>query len=152
MWHAVISSGGGFGPVVDGFGLCNWMLSPPSSALSRFKTGSIGATRFARSRGRQSRLDLSLAQVIACLPTAGISDLLVGQARPRRRVVGFVQLHVPAPQEARRNNHGMGTSVWGTDTGKFYSESVHVDLWLPAVERQSSSVLLTVACLIALAN
>jgi len=120
MWHAVISSGGGFGPVVDGFGLCNWMLSPPSSALSRFKTDSIGATRFARSRGRQSRLDLSLAQVIACLPTAGISDLLVGQARPRRRVVGFVQLHVPAPQEARRNNHGMGTSVWGTDTGKFY--------------------------------
>jgi len=32
------------------------------------------------------------------------------------------------------------------------SESVYVDLWLPAVERQSSSVLLTVACLIALAN
>src|SRR6266436_7086141 len=28
MWHAVNSSGGGFGPVVDGLGLCSWMFPP----------------------------------------------------------------------------------------------------------------------------
>jgi len=63
-----------------------------------------------------------------------------------------VQLDVAARQEARLNNHAVYTSEWGTDTLEFYPESVHADPWLPAVERQSSSVLLTVACLIALAN
>ena len=28
MWHAVNSSGGGLGPVVDGFGLWSWMFPP----------------------------------------------------------------------------------------------------------------------------
>jgi len=63
-----------------------------------------------------------------------------------------VQLDVPARQEARLNNHAVYTSEWGTDTLEFYPEPVHVDAWLPAAERQSSSALLTVACLIALAN
>src|SRR5258708_32858908 len=75
-------------------------------------------------RSFQTKSGRSGSQVIACLPTAGGGDLIVGQVRPRGRIVGFVQLHVTAPQEARRNNHRMLTSEWGTDTGKFYPEPV----------------------------
>ena len=49
----------------------------------------------------------------------------------------------------------MDTSEWGTDTGKFYPEPVRLvrtGAGLAAVERQSSSALLTVAYPIALAN
>ncbi len=63
-----------------------------------------------------------------------------------------MQLDVAARQGARLNNHAVYTSEWGTDTLEFYPEPVHADAWLPAVERQSSSALLTVAYLIALAN
>ena len=97
---------------------------PPNSGLSRFKTGSIGPNWCVRFSGRKPRLDLSLAQVIACLSTAGGGDLIIGQARPRSRVVGFVQLHVTAHQEAGRNNHLMDTSERGTDTRKFYPEPI----------------------------
>ena len=54
-----------------------------------------------------------------------------------------MQLHVTAPQEARRNNHGMETSEWGTDTGKFYPEPVgpiRPGAWLRDVQSPHSKV------------
>ncbi len=85
----------------------------------------------------------SESQVIACLPTARGGDLILGQVRPRGRVVGFVQLHVPAPQQARGNNHGMDTSPGGTDTCKFYPEPVgpiRPGAWLRDVQSPHSKI------------
>ena len=82
----------------------------------------------------------SHVQVSAVLPTAGITDLSLGHARPRGGGIGFVQLDVTPRQEARLNNHGMDTSPWRTDTREFYRESVHANAWLPAVERPHSKV------------
>lgn len=41
MWQAVISSGGGFGPVVDGLGLWSWRFPP---AKKRVETTTAAPT------------------------------------------------------------------------------------------------------------